>query len=173
MVIAEKFAVTRMDSRTVGFGGEYDIPDVPHAMRLTRSGTFVHGNYWSEPGVFGRTNVSHGCIGLLDTKGGSADTPAELVLHPLPGRRPDPGGQLPRHHGRPRQRHERLEPQLAAVDGRFGPLNPVLIEFEPLNSRQVEPNHSFVRRSSRPRVERCSLPAAPARTVVRLHDSKE
>lgn len=76
MVIAEKFAVTRMDSRTVGFGGEYDIPDVPHAMRLTRSGTFVHGNYWSAPGVFGRTNVSHGCIGLLDTKGGGADTPA-------------------------------------------------------------------------------------------------
>jgi lipoprotein-anchoring transpeptidase ErfK/SrfK len=76
MVIAEKFAVTRMNSRTVGFGGEYDIPDVPHAMRLTRSGTFVHGNYWSAPGVFGRTNVSHGCIGLLDTKGGGAATPA-------------------------------------------------------------------------------------------------
>ncbi|NUP38517.1 MAG: L,D-transpeptidase, partial [Streptomyces sp.] len=76
MVIAQKFPVTRMDSRTVGFGGEYDIPDVPHAMRLTRSGTFVHGNYWSAPDVFGRTNVSHGCIGLLDTKGGGADTPA-------------------------------------------------------------------------------------------------
>ncbi|WP_407648813.1 L,D-transpeptidase [Actinacidiphila epipremni] len=76
MVIAQKFAVTRMDSRTVGFGGEYDIPDVPHAMRLTRSGTFVHGNYWSAPDVFGRTNVSHGCIGLFDTKGGGADTPA-------------------------------------------------------------------------------------------------
>nr|WSX76639.1 Ig-like domain-containing protein [Streptomyces sp. NBC_00899] len=86
MVIAEKFAVTRMDSRTVGFGGEYDIPDVPHAMRLTRSGTFVHGNYWSEPGVFGRTNVSHGCIGLLDTKGGSADTPAGwFFTHSLVG----------------------------------------------------------------------------------------
>ncbi|SHN35058.1 L,D-transpeptidase [Actinacidiphila paucisporea] len=76
MVIAEKFPVTRMDSRTVGFGGEYDIPDVPHAMRLTRSGTFVHGNYWSDPAVFGRTNVSHGCVGLLDTKGGGPDTPA-------------------------------------------------------------------------------------------------
>ncbi len=76
MVIAQKFAVTRMDSRTVGFGGEYDIPDVPHAMRLTRSGTFVHGNYWSAPDVFGRTNVSHGCIGLLDTKGGGSGTPA-------------------------------------------------------------------------------------------------
>lgn len=76
MVIAEKFDLTRMNSRTVGFGGEYDIPDVPHAMRLTRSGTFVHGNYWSPPAVFGTTNVSHGCIGLQDTKGGGADTPA-------------------------------------------------------------------------------------------------
>ncbi|MGW2992727.1 hypothetical protein ACWDA9_13555, partial [Streptomyces sp. NPDC001193] len=31
--------VTRMNGQTVGFGGEYDIPDVPHAMRLTTSGT--------------------------------------------------------------------------------------------------------------------------------------
>ncbi len=44
MVVMERLAVTRMNSRTVGFGGEYDIPDVPHAMRLTESGTFVHGN---------------------------------------------------------------------------------------------------------------------------------
>ncbi|MFG1812001.1 Ig-like domain-containing protein [Streptomyces sp. NPDC049040] len=86
MVIAEKFVMTRMDSRTVGFGGEYDIPDVPHAMRLTRSGTFVHGNYWSSPGVFGRTNVSHGCIGLLDKKGGGAATPAAWFFdHSLVG----------------------------------------------------------------------------------------
>ncbi len=86
MVVAEKFPLTRMDSRTVGFGGEYDIPDVPHAMRLTRSGTFVHGNYWSPPGVFGTTNVSHGCIGLRDTKGGGADTPAGwFYAHSLVG----------------------------------------------------------------------------------------
>ena len=76
MVISEKYAVTRMNGRTVGFGGEYDIPDVPHAMRLTSSGTFVHGNYWSPPGVFGTRNVSHGCIGLRDLKGGGANTPA-------------------------------------------------------------------------------------------------
>ena len=49
MVISEKFAVTRMNSETVGFGGEYDIKDVPHAMRLTSSGTFIHGNYWAPP----------------------------------------------------------------------------------------------------------------------------
>ena len=76
IMIAEKLALTRMNGQTVGFGGEYDIPDVPHAMRLTDSGTFVHGNYWAAPDIFGRTNTSHGCIGLEDAKGGGADTPA-------------------------------------------------------------------------------------------------
>ncbi|WP_328750650.1 Ig-like domain-containing protein [Streptomyces sp. NBC_00285] len=75
MVVTEMLEVTRMNSRTVGFGGEYDIPDVPHALRLTDSGTFVHGNYWA-PDAPGRTNVSHGCVGLMDVKGGSSDTPA-------------------------------------------------------------------------------------------------
>ncbi|BBB00284.1 putative lipoprotein [Actinacidiphila reveromycinica] len=76
MMISEKYRVTRMNSSTVGFGGEYDIPDVPHAMRLTASGTFVHGNYWSPPSVFGVRDVSHGCVGLRDVRGGGADTPA-------------------------------------------------------------------------------------------------
>ncbi|MFF5159784.1 Ig-like domain-containing protein [Streptomyces sp. NPDC000348] len=76
MVITEMLEVTRMDGRTVGFGGEYDIPDVPHAIRLTGSGTFLHGNYWADADVFGDSNVSHGCIGLRDVKGGGADTPA-------------------------------------------------------------------------------------------------
>ncbi|MEU1040989.1 Ig-like domain-containing protein [Streptomyces sp. NPDC005551] len=75
MVVTEMLEVTRMNSRTVGFGGEYDIPDVPHAMRLTASGTFLHGNYWA-PDSFGNTNVSHGCVGLRDVKGGSSRTPA-------------------------------------------------------------------------------------------------
>ncbi|MFD4947266.1 Ig-like domain-containing protein [Streptomyces sp. NPDC058409] len=76
MVVSEKYDVTRMDGSTVGFGGEYDITDVPHALRLTDSGTFVHGNYWSDESVFGSSNVSHGCVGLLDVRGGSSDTPA-------------------------------------------------------------------------------------------------
>ncbi|MFK4099035.1 Ig-like domain-containing protein [Streptomyces sp. NPDC019531] len=75
MVVSEMLEVTRMNSRTVGFGGEYDIPDVPHAMRLTDSGTFLHGNYWA-PDAPGKVNVSHGCVGLRDVKGGSSDTPA-------------------------------------------------------------------------------------------------
>ncbi|AZM55642.1 hypothetical protein DMA15_26190 [Streptomyces sp. WAC 01529] len=74
MVVTEMLEVTRMNSRTVGFGGEYDIPDVPHAIRLTTSGTFLHGNYWA-PDAPGNTNVSHGCVGLRDVKGGSSKTP--------------------------------------------------------------------------------------------------
>ncbi|MFD0316963.1 L,D-transpeptidase [Streptomyces flavalbus] len=78
MVISEKFEETRMNGATVGFTdddgkGEYDIKDVPHAMRLTTSGTFIHGNYWGSPSVFGNVNTSHGCVGLQDKKG--ADDP--------------------------------------------------------------------------------------------------
>ncbi|MGW7596013.1 L,D-transpeptidase, partial [Streptomyces rubiginosohelvolus] len=47
----------------------YDIKDVPHAMRLSTSGTFIHGNYWGAKSIFGNVNTSHGCIGLSDTKG--------------------------------------------------------------------------------------------------------
>ncbi|WP_210585512.1 Ig-like domain-containing protein [Streptomyces sp. GESEQ-35] len=74
MVMSEKFKETRMDGATVGFTdddgkGEYDIKDVPHAIRLSSSGTFIHGNYWGADSVFGSTNTSHGCVGLNDTKG--------------------------------------------------------------------------------------------------------
>ncbi|CAL9589381.1 L,D-transpeptidase 2 [Streptomyces sp. enrichment culture] len=69
MVISERLEVTRMNGETVGYGGEYDIKDVPHAMRLTTSGTFLHGNYWGG-GAFGNYNASHGCIGLRDVRGG-------------------------------------------------------------------------------------------------------
>ncbi|QYX77420.1 L,D-transpeptidase [Streptomyces akebiae] len=69
MVISERLSVTRMNGETVGYGGEYDIKDVPDAMRLTTSGTFIHGNYWGGD-AFGNYNASHGCIGLRDTRGG-------------------------------------------------------------------------------------------------------
>ncbi|MFD0063670.1 Ig-like domain-containing protein [Streptomyces sp. NPDC056690] len=75
MVVSEMLEMTRMDSRTVGFGGEYNVPDVPHAIRLTKSGTFLHGNYWTSD-AFGNRNISHGCIGLADDRGGSSDSPA-------------------------------------------------------------------------------------------------
>ncbi|MEU2027240.1 Ig-like domain-containing protein [Streptomyces sp. NPDC016469] len=81
MVISEKYKETRMNGATVGFTdddgkGEYDIKDVPHAMRLSTSGTFIHGNYWGK-GIFGKANTSHGCVGLEDAKGaGDPNTPA-------------------------------------------------------------------------------------------------
>ncbi|WP_326596438.1 L,D-transpeptidase [Streptomyces sp. NBC_01803] len=77
MVVTEKFAETRMNGATVGYGGEYDIRDVPHALRLSTSGTFIHGNYWAGSGVFGSENASHGCVGLADVQGaGDPSTPA-------------------------------------------------------------------------------------------------
>ncbi|MFI8105911.1 Ig-like domain-containing protein [Streptomyces sp. NPDC086023] len=82
MVISSKSLKKRMNGATVGLLDDdgkpaYDIPDVPHAMRLTTSGTFIHGNYWAAPSVFGAANTSHGCIGLQDVKGGGdPNTPA-------------------------------------------------------------------------------------------------
>ncbi|MGW5325650.1 L,D-transpeptidase [Streptomyces sp. NPDC004014] len=92
MVMSEKFKQTRMNGATVGFTdddgkGEYDIKDVPHAIRLTSSGTFLHGNYWGAKSIFGSVNTSHGCVGLSDTKGANdSSTPAAWVYnHSLVG----------------------------------------------------------------------------------------
>lgn len=86
MVVTEMLELTRMNGATVGFRkkngkGEYDIPDVPHAMRLTQSGTFIHGNYWYDKGnpPFGREGTSHGCVGLADVRGAQGDTPAKWL----------------------------------------------------------------------------------------------
>jgi hypothetical protein len=74
MVISEKFRQIHMNGATVGLMKDgkpaYDIKAVPHAMRLTDSGTFVHGNYWGADSVFGKVNTSHGCVGLKDVLGG-------------------------------------------------------------------------------------------------------
>jgi len=87
MVISEKDLTTEMNGETVGFKGQYDIKDVPHAMRLTQSGTFIHGNYWSNLSVFGKANVSHGCVSMHDVKGGGdPSTPAAWFFnHSLVG----------------------------------------------------------------------------------------
>ncbi|MGX1915845.1 L,D-transpeptidase [Streptomyces phaeochromogenes] len=79
MVISEKFRQTRMNGSTVGYGGEYDIADVPNAMRLTTSGTFIHGNYWYNKGnpPFGKQGTSHGCVGMADVQGANGDTVAK------------------------------------------------------------------------------------------------
>ncbi|MER6787310.1 Ig-like domain-containing protein [Streptomyces sp. NPDC000658] len=75
MVISEKFRHTHMNGASVGLTEKngkpsYDIKAVPHAMRLTDSGTFIHGNYWGTDAVFGKVNTSHGCVGLKDVRGG-------------------------------------------------------------------------------------------------------
>ncbi|WP_280723626.1 Ig-like domain-containing protein [Kitasatospora sp. MAA4] len=78
MVIEAKEGTARMTSASVpGLKpGEYDI-QAPHSMRLTDSGTYVHGNNWSSHGTFGSANVSHGCVGLEDTAGdGSSNSSA-------------------------------------------------------------------------------------------------
>ncbi|MFJ8628229.1 Ig-like domain-containing protein [Kitasatospora sp. NPDC093550] len=73
MVVMAKEGVVRMQSSTLPgmTGAPYDL-QVPHSMRLTDSGTYVHGNYWSN--AFGEDNVSHGCVGLKDVKGGGDST---------------------------------------------------------------------------------------------------
>ncbi|MER5637616.1 Ig-like domain-containing protein [Kitasatospora sp. NPDC002227] len=79
MVIEAKEGTATMDSSTVpGLEGAAYKEKVPHSLRLTDSGTYVHGNNWSDPSVFGRTNVSHGCVGLQDAPGdaGSEDSSA-------------------------------------------------------------------------------------------------
>ncbi|MEV6841748.1 Ig-like domain-containing protein [Streptomyces sp. NPDC051133] len=75
MVISEKFRQVHMNAASVGLTEKdgkpsYDIKAVPHAMRLTDSGTFIHGNYWGADSVFGKVNTSHGCVGLKDVRGG-------------------------------------------------------------------------------------------------------
>ncbi|MFE9875843.1 Ig-like domain-containing protein [Streptomyces sp. NPDC005784] len=73
MVISEKYRQIHMNGATVGLTEKdgkpsYDIKAVPHAMRLTASGTFIHGNYWGADSVFGKVNTSHGCVGLKDVR---------------------------------------------------------------------------------------------------------
>ncbi len=71
MVIERKEGTVEMKSASVpGLGGTPYDEKVPDSMRLTDTGTYVHGNYWAA-GAYGHENVSHGCIGLQDVEGGS------------------------------------------------------------------------------------------------------
>lgn len=64
-VVLEKFADLVMDSSTVNLppGTPAYKTAVKDAVRITNSGTFVHGAPWSV-GSQGRENVSHGCVNL-------------------------------------------------------------------------------------------------------------
>ncbi|KWW99435.1 ErfK/YbiS/YcfS/YnhG family protein [Carbonactinospora thermoautotrophica] len=66
-VILEKHPAKRMQSASIGISDPshpdyYDLR-VKYAMRVTWSGEFIHQAEWST-GAQGRTNVSHGCVGL-------------------------------------------------------------------------------------------------------------
>jgi lipoprotein-anchoring transpeptidase ErfK/SrfK len=78
MVVMAKEGTTVMDSSTVvnHEGPAYKVK-MPHALRLTPTGTYVHGKY-APDNPFGSRNTSHGCVGLEDSSAedGSSDTPA-------------------------------------------------------------------------------------------------
>ncbi|MDH6112871.1 lipoprotein-anchoring transpeptidase ErfK/SrfK [Kitasatospora sp. MAP12-15] len=105
MVIERKEGTVEMKSASVpGLGGTPYDEKVPDSMRLTDTGTYVHGNYWAA-GAYGHENVSHGCIGLQDVEGGSPDSVAGkmyadsivgdvvIVMHST-GQQVDPGNGL-------------------------------------------------------------------------------
>ncbi|MEU9132344.1 Ig-like domain-containing protein [Kitasatospora sp. NPDC048540] len=76
MVISEMHLMEHMKSEGVpGLKGKPYTADDPHAMRLTATGTYVHGNPSAGPAV-GRSNISHGCIGLVDTAAGDPNSTA-------------------------------------------------------------------------------------------------
>ncbi|MFD7733520.1 Ig-like domain-containing protein [Kitasatospora phosalacinea] len=81
MVISAKSRMEKMTSEGQSNlkGPGYEATE-PHAMRLTTSGTYLHGNPAAR-GVAGRANISHGCIGLPDTPEGSDDTPGGKVYN--------------------------------------------------------------------------------------------
>ena len=78
MAVIDKSPSVHMQSSTVGFGNEYDIPNVMYAIHLTYSGTYIHAAPWSV-GSQGYANVSHGCVGL------SVGRAAWLFQNTLPG----------------------------------------------------------------------------------------
>ncbi|MDH6128038.1 Ig-like domain-containing protein [Kitasatospora sp. GP82] len=83
MVIEEKAERTRMSSQGVSgvsAAESYDLSDVPHAMRLTDTGTYVHGNSWATDAM-GSYNASHGCIGVADARYGNDNSNAGRFFH--------------------------------------------------------------------------------------------
>ncbi|MHC5903561.1 L,D-transpeptidase [Streptomyces sp. S6] len=67
-VVLDKQPVLRMRSTTIGIPSDtdeaYDLA-VHHAIRLTRSGEYLHAAPWAASS-FGRRDVSHGCVGMSE-----------------------------------------------------------------------------------------------------------
>ncbi|MEY9943884.1 Ig-like domain-containing protein [Kitasatospora sp. GAS1066B] len=69
MVVFEKDRMAHMVSSTTTIKGPgYDVYE-PHALKITDSGSYVHGNPKAVE-FAGKANISHGCIGLPDTDSG-------------------------------------------------------------------------------------------------------
>lgn len=79
MTISAKSRMEKMTSegQTNLKGPGYEAME-PHAMRLTSSGTYLHGNPQAA-GSVGRANISHGCIGMVDTPQGDENSTAGKV----------------------------------------------------------------------------------------------
>lgn len=61
-LIMDKLYTTRMTNAMIGAAETYDL-NVHYAMRITQTGEFLHAAPWNT-GYFGRTNASHGCVGM-------------------------------------------------------------------------------------------------------------
>ncbi|MDH6131692.1 hypothetical protein P3T37_001066 [Kitasatospora sp. MAA4] len=69
MVVFEKDRMVHMDSATTTIKGPAYVADEPHGLKITDSGSYVHGNPKAVAAA-GHENISHGCIGLPDTPTG-------------------------------------------------------------------------------------------------------
>lgn len=75
MVVFEKDRMAHMVSSTTNIKGPgYDVTE-PHALKITDTGSYVHGNPKAVEAA-GHENISHGCIGLPDTDAGDDSSPA-------------------------------------------------------------------------------------------------
>ncbi|MFC0598525.1 L,D-transpeptidase [Streptomyces palmae] len=69
MVVLDKAPMVHMTNESVGIADPYS-EDVPWAVHLTTSGTYAHAAPWNEGlGYFGRSNQSHGCVGMSEADG--------------------------------------------------------------------------------------------------------
>ncbi|KUJ65120.1 hypothetical protein ACZ90_50900 [Streptomyces albus subsp. albus] len=69
MVVLDKASMVHMTNESVGIADPYN-KDVPWAVHLTTSGTYVHAAPWNEGrGYFGNSNQSHGCVGMSGADG--------------------------------------------------------------------------------------------------------
>jgi hypothetical protein len=75
MVVFEKQRMVHMDSATTTIKGAPYSVDEPHGLKITDTGSYVHGNPKAVE-FAGHSNISHGCIGLPDTETGDDSSSA-------------------------------------------------------------------------------------------------